>query len=127
MIPIALARNKAASAMPNLSGCDATHRLRPSGIGNSRLLRTGAPRCLNLTHSNYNFSDKDSSIEHSLAVAASDTVKVAKFVENSVLPVLKSAQANQSTIEAVTGLVSPQAANIEARAMPNQVQSQCQQ
>jgi hypothetical protein len=53
------------------------------------------------------------SIEHSLAVAASDTVKVSKFVETSVLPVLKKAQADQSTIEAVTSLVSPQAANIE--------------
>jgi hypothetical protein len=53
------------------------------------------------------------SIEHSLAVAASDTVKVAKFVETSVLPVLKKAQADQGTIEAVTALVSPQAANIE--------------
>ena len=53
------------------------------------------------------------SIEHSLAVAASDTVKVAKFVETSVLPVLKKVQADQSTIEAVTGLVNPQAANIE--------------
>jgi len=52
-------------------------------------------------------------VEHALAVAASDTVKVAKFVETSVLPVLKSAQANQSTIEAVTSLVRPQAANIE--------------
>jgi hypothetical protein len=54
-----------------------------------------------------------SSIEHALAVAASDTVKAAKFVETSVLPVLKKAQADQSTIESITGLVSPQAANIE--------------
>ena len=53
------------------------------------------------------------SIEHSLAVAASETVKVAKFVETSVLPVLKKAQADAPTIEAVTSLVSPQAANIE--------------
>jgi len=53
------------------------------------------------------------SVEHALATAASDTVKVAKFVETSVLPVLKSAQANASTIEAVTSLVSPQVANIE--------------
>jgi hypothetical protein len=53
------------------------------------------------------------SVEHALAVAASDTVKVAKFVETSVLPVLKSAQANESTIEAVTSLVSPQPANTE--------------
>ena len=48
-----------------------------------------------------------------MAVAASDVVKTAKFVEVSVLPVLKSAQANQSTIESITSLVSPQAANIE--------------
>ena len=54
-----------------------------------------------------------SSVEHSLAIAASDVVKAAKFVETSVLPVLKKVQADQSTIEAVSGLVSPQAANIE--------------
>ena len=54
-----------------------------------------------------------SSFEHALAVAASDTVKAAKFVEVSVLPVLKKAQADQSTIESITELVSPQAANIE--------------
>jgi hypothetical protein len=39
-----------------------------------------------------------SSVEHALAVAASDTVKVAKFVETQVLPVLKKAQAEASTI-----------------------------
>jgi hypothetical protein len=54
-----------------------------------------------------------SSFEHAPATAASVTLKVAKFVERSVLPVLKKAQADQSTIEAVTSLVSPQAANIE--------------
>jgi len=53
------------------------------------------------------------SVEHALASAASDVVKVAKFVEQSVLPVLKKAQADAPTIEAVTALVSPQAANIE--------------
>jgi hypothetical protein len=53
------------------------------------------------------------SVEHALAVAARDTVKVAKFVETSVLPALKTVKADESTIEAVTGLVSPQAANIE--------------
>jgi hypothetical protein len=53
------------------------------------------------------------SVEYALATAASDTVKVAKFVETSALPVLKKAQADQTTIEAVTSLVSPQAANIE--------------
>jgi hypothetical protein len=40
-----------------------------------------------------------SSIEHSLATAASDTVKAAKFVETSVLPVLKKAQADASPPE----------------------------
>src|SRR5262245_35388680 len=54
-----------------------------------------------------------SSIEHAFATAASDTVKVAKFVEAKVLPALKQAQAEAPTIEAVTALVSPQAANIE--------------
>ena len=54
-----------------------------------------------------------SSIEHAFATATSDTAKAAKFVETSVLPVLKKAQADSSTIEAVTSLVSPQAANIE--------------
>ena len=53
------------------------------------------------------------SVEHALAVAAQDVVKTAKFVETSVLPVLKEAQANQSTIESITALVSPSAANIE--------------
>ena len=53
------------------------------------------------------------SVEHALASAASDVVKVAKFVEQSVLPVLKKAQADAPTIEAVTALISPQAANIE--------------
>ena len=53
------------------------------------------------------------SVEHALPAAASDTVKIANFVETSVLPVLNSAQANQSTIEAVTSLISPQAANIK--------------
>ena len=40
-------------------------------------------------------------------------MKVAKFVETAVLPALKTAQANQSTIESITSLVDPQAANIE--------------
>ena len=53
------------------------------------------------------------SVEHSLAVAAMDVVKTAKFVETSVLPVLKTVKADESTIEAITSLVSPQAANIE--------------
>jgi hypothetical protein len=52
-------------------------------------------------------------IEHAFATAASDVVKTAKFVETSVLPVLQKAQAQASTIESVTALVSPSAANIE--------------
>ena len=35
------------------------------------------------------------SLQHALATAGSDTVKVAKFVETSVLPVLKTAQAQR--------------------------------
>ena len=54
-----------------------------------------------------------SGIEHAFASAACDVVKVAKFVETKVLPVLKQAQAEAPTIEAVTALVSPQAANIK--------------
>ena len=50
------------------------------------------------------------SVEHALAAAAQDVVKAAKFVETSVLPVLKKAQAEAPTIEAVTALVSLQAA-----------------
>ena len=52
-------------------------------------------------------------MEHALAVAAQDVVKTAKFVETSVLPALKTAQANEATIESITSLVSPSAANIE--------------
>jgi hypothetical protein len=35
------------------------------------------------------------SVEHALATAASDKVKVARFVETSVLPVLKTAKARE--------------------------------
>ena len=52
-----------------------------------------------------------SSVDHSLAAAASDGVKVTKFVEQKIPPAMKQAEA--PTIEAVTALVSPQAANIE--------------
>jgi hypothetical protein len=73
---------------------------------NARLGATGR-------ESNKQMTALITSVEHALAAAASDTVKVAKFVETSVLPALKTTLANSSTIEAVTGLVSPQAANIE--------------
>jgi hypothetical protein len=54
-----------------------------------------------------NMSALLSSIEHAFASAASDVVKVAKFVGQSVLPALKKAQAEAPTIAAVTALVSP--------------------
>lgn len=52
-------------------------------------------------------------LEHAFAVAAQKIVAEAKFVESKVLPVLEKAQAQAQTVEAITGLVSPQAANIE--------------
>jgi hypothetical protein len=55
-------------------------------------------------------------VEHAFAVAAQDTVKTAKFIENAVLPALQKASANAATVEAVTGLISPAAANIERTA-----------
>jgi hypothetical protein len=54
-----------------------------------------------------------SSLEHAYAVAATDLVKVAKFVGEKILPELQKTNANADTVEAVTALVSPQAANIE--------------
>lgn len=57
-----------------------------------------------------------SSIESKLATVARDAVKAAQFVEQKVLPVLQKANADASTIESITGLVSPQAASIEAAA-----------
>ena len=54
-----------------------------------------------------------SSLGHAFATAANDVVKVARFVESKVLPELQKASANAATIQAITGLVSPQAANIE--------------
>jgi hypothetical protein len=53
------------------------------------------------------------SVEHAFATAASDTVNVAKFVETSVLPVLKSAQANESSIEAVTSLTAANGSHLK--------------
>ena len=47
------------------------------------------------------------SIEHALASAASDVVKVAKFVEQSVLPVLKKAQADAPTIASGCTISNP--------------------
>ena len=52
-------------------------------------------------------------LEHDLAIAAQKIVADAKFVETKVLPVLQKAQAQATTIESVTALVDPNAANIE--------------
>ena len=45
--------------------------------------------------------------------AVSFLVTTAKEIENNVLPILKNAEANSSTIEAITALISPQAAKVE--------------
>ena len=57
-----------------------------------------------------------STLEHSFAVAAQDIVKASKFVAEKVVPALRTAQAAESTIEAVTALVNPAAVNIERQA-----------
>jgi hypothetical protein len=51
--------------------------------------------------------------DHAFASAAKDIVSAAKVIQTSVLPVLTKAATQASTIEAVTGLVSPAAVNIE--------------
>lgn len=55
-------------------------------------------------------------VEHVFAKAAQDVVTAAKFITTSVLPILKKAQADEATVEAITGLVDPQAVNIERAA-----------
>ena len=52
-------------------------------------------------------------IEHAYAVTAQFIVNEAKTVTTKVLPLLQKAETDASTIEAVTNLVSPAAANIE--------------
>jgi hypothetical protein len=54
--------------------------------------------------------------EHVFAKAAQDVVSAAKFVTTSVLPILKKASADESTVEAISALVDPQAVNIERAA-----------
>jgi hypothetical protein len=54
--------------------------------------------------------------DHAYASAAKDIVTASKFVQSNVLPVLTKASAQASTIEAVTGLVSPAAVNVERAA-----------
>ena len=55
-------------------------------------------------------------VEHALASAAQEVVKTARFVANTVLPLLRNAKTAETTIETVTGLVSPAAVNIERAA-----------
>jgi hypothetical protein len=55
-------------------------------------------------------------VEHAFASAAKEIVSAARFVQSTVLPLLTKASAQASTIEAVTGLVSPAAVNIERAA-----------
>jgi len=59
------------------------------------------------------FSTIITSVEHAFAAAAKDIVTGAKFVATGILPILQKAQVAAPTIEAITNLVSPAAANIE--------------
>jgi predicted negative regulator of RcsB-dependent stress response len=56
------------------------------------------------------------SMEHALASWAKKVVEDARVITAAVVPVLKKAQANEQTIEAVTALVSPQAVVAERAA-----------
>ncbi|HMD71004.1 MAG TPA: hypothetical protein VKF41_06645 [Bryobacteraceae bacterium] len=51
--------------------------------------------------------------DHAFAAAAKDIVAASRVIQSGVLPVLTKAATQASTIEAVTGLVCPAAANIE--------------
>jgi hypothetical protein len=52
-------------------------------------------------------------VEHAFATAAKDLVAAARFVQSHVLPVLEKTSTQASTIEAITGLVSPAAVSVE--------------
>ena len=52
-------------------------------------------------------------IKHAYAIAAEDIVKAAAFVATKALPALVKVKSEEATVEAITGLVDPQAANIE--------------
>jgi len=54
--------------------------------------------------------------DHAFASAAKDMVSASKVIQTNVLPVLNKVSAQASTIEAVTGLISPVAANVERAA-----------
>lgn len=51
--------------------------------------------------------------EHAFVTSAKDVVSLSKFVMQHVLPALKTAKADEATVEAITALVSPQAASVE--------------
>jgi hypothetical protein len=52
-------------------------------------------------------------LEHVYATAISDLKKSGSFLESKILPALQKVEASAPTIEAISGLVSPQLANIE--------------
>ena len=52
-------------------------------------------------------------LEHAYAASISELKKAAKVIQGPVLAVLEAAHAEAPTIEAVTGLVSPQLENLE--------------
>ncbi len=53
------------------------------------------------------------SLQHAYAVGIQDLIKVKNTIEKTVLPAMVKAEASAPTIEAITALVSPAAANIE--------------
>jgi len=52
-------------------------------------------------------------VEQGLAKAAQDIVSVEKFVMGKVLPILQRAETDAAMVENITGLIIPQAVNIE--------------
>jgi len=56
------------------------------------------------------------SVEHAIAIAAQKLVAEAKLVTQTIVPVLRRAQASEATIESVTALVNPNAVVVERAA-----------
>lgn len=54
--------------------------------------------------------------EHAYAVASSEIVTIGKWIRGIALPALVKAEGSAQTVEALTALVSPAAANIERAA-----------
>jgi hypothetical protein len=52
-------------------------------------------------------------LEHAYAKAAQDLVIAEKYVTGKILPILKKAATEESTVESITALVDPAAVNIE--------------